>query len=1258
MAVDVYEAARFESLWERFESVAATPLDDPLGVETVVVPGRGWSSWMARRLAVSLGCWSGFRCLSAGQWMSETLETLLGPELAPRRESDALTWFVASELPGLLDDDDFAPVRGYLYRDGAGQDAQRLIDLSRNIGGLFDRYLLFRPELIAAWQQSLDWPYADSGRGSQPGERPVEVAWQRKLWQRVESASGFRPVAAMIDDLATRLDELDDDTRAELLPERLSLWLAGGVAPAMLSLIEVVGRYSDVSLFALAPATHFWSDMQGRRGLLRRLRDSQQSLHEFCRQNHVYLLHPLLASMAEPARQQQMLMVDCDAEPWQWHEIAAEPVAKVAQTFGTNNRNSARVSLPQVKRKSKQQADSPQMLLFSYDDDEDDVATANKSAVLRSLLDWLQQGIRAAREPKPQSLPRDSSVRIHNCHSAVREVEVLRDAIREALEDSPTLSPEEVVVLCPALDDYAPLIEAVFGGSKRSTEGQIPYQILGLSPRRERPFVDAWLRLLAALQSRFEASVILDLLACEPIRRRVGFDDSDVERIAEWIADAAIRWGLDAGHRVEEGQPDSDLNTWQFGLDRLLLGYAMPPGGGQLVGDTVALDRVEGLGGNSLGRLATLIDRLADWKRRLETSRSLTDWQSLLGRMTDVLLDAESDETGLQQILDALSSVATLANAAGFENEVSISVVAREIERLVEDAPGSSGFRAGGVTFCSLDAARCLPHRVVSLLGMNEATFPRRDRALGFDLMARRKQIGDVSPRDSDRQLFLDALLAAEDRFIVTYQGQDVRGKSQRSPSIVVEELLDLLDRCDEQRASHVGTTGISVDAVEVPSPPLAASEYSENSTAGERVRERGLQKSTPNSAPSPQPSPPKPVPNRDRSSLSGEREQSQGHSQRNGLTRLRDVICVRHPLQSFNPAYFDGQDDRLVSFDERSLDAARKLAGEPALPPRFADKPLESENDSREIRIEELARLISEPWRLFLASAGVGSLEIESDIEDRAALLLDGLDRWQLGDEWLDRLLLDEVTEEAIQRVLQRSGSVPDNGLGGVLLGQVGSEAAGIVAQMRDLNFVPGRERLEVDLDLGQYRITGRVDYWSDIGLRQVTFSEVGARQELKLWLHQLLASAVGSGPSSSAMMLGRGQSRIAFRSLEPEAARAQLTRLAELVEIARRSPLFFLASDASVEPLRKGKLQVDDEASVRKFLSDARGYFEEARGHATPPCEASHVRAAFAGVDPLSLTCSEVPGLEAFGYENLYLRMVREISVPMLDAATEVPQ
>jgi exodeoxyribonuclease V gamma subunit len=1173
MAVDVYEATRFESLWERFTRVIAAPLRNPLAIETIVVPGRGWSGWFARRLAVHFGCWSGFRCLAAGQWMAESLENLLGPELAPRREADALTWFVASELPALLDDEDFAPVRGYLYRDGAGQDAQRLIDLSRNIGGLFDRYLLFRPELIHAWQRSIDWPSADA-YGDVSGESPVEATWQRKLWQRVEQVSRFRSVDAMIEDLTVRLQSLDDDARHELIPERLTVWLTGGVAPATLSLIEAIGRHTDVSLFTLAPATHYWSDMRGRRELLRRLRDSHQSLHEFCRLNHVYLLHPLLASMGETARQQQMLMVDCDTDPWRQHEVDESEFAAAAVDGNEHPR-----SADPPSRDTHSQ--SRQMLLFS-DDDEEDVATSEPTPP-QTLLDWIQRGIRAAREPKRRSLPRDSSVRIHNCHSAAREVEVLHDAIREALEDAPSLQPEDIVVLCPDLHTYAPLIEAIFGGSKRKLDGQIPFQIQGLSSRQERPLVDAWLRLVAALQGRFEASVLLDLLACDPIRSRARFDQGDVEQIAEWIVDAKIRWGLDAEHRMAESQPESDLNTWQFGLDRLLLGYVMPPGGGQLVGETVALDRVEGLGGGTLGRLTVLLDRLADWKHRLESARSLSDWRPVLARMTDVLLDADTDAFGMQQILDALNTVASLATAAGFDSDVSISVVAREIERLVADTPTGGGFRSGGVLFCNLDAVRCLPHRVVALLGMNEATFPRRDRALSFDLLARHRQIGDVSPRDEDRQLFLDALLAAGERFLVTFQGQDVRGKSQRLPSIVVEELLDLIDRCD---------AGSDTDGT-------AAQPKS-----------------------------------------------------------LRDLICVRHPLQAFSPAYFDGADQRLISFDDRSLRAARQLASTPEPPPKFADQPLVIEDDSREIRIDELTRLITEPWRLFLASAGVGSLEIGTDVEDQTALLLDGLERWNIGDEWLQRLLLDELPDNVIQIVLKRSGGLPDNGLGDILLGQIGSEATGVIAQMNDLQFTPGRDRLEVDLNLSDFRITGKVDFWSESGIRQVTFSKVNARQQLRLWLHQLVAAAASDQPSHSAVMIGKAQSRVAFSPIENEPARQQLTRLCELVEITRRSPLFFLASDAAVEPVRKGKVQFDDAESVRKFLSDTRGYFEEARGHDVPPCEAPDVRTAFAGVNPLELTCRDMPGLEEFGDENLFVRMVREISVPMLSAVGEVSQ
>jgi len=52
-------------------------------------------------------------------------------------------------------------------------------------------------------------------------------------------------------------------------------------------------------------------------------------------------------------------------------------------------------------------------------------------------------------------------------HATWREIgipaDVLRDAITHMLADDPTLEPRDIVVMCPDIDAYAPLIQAGFG---------------------------------------------------------------------------------------------------------------------------------------------------------------------------------------------------------------------------------------------------------------------------------------------------------------------------------------------------------------------------------------------------------------------------------------------------------------------------------------------------------------------------------------------------------------------------------------------------------------------------------------------------------------------------------------------------------------------------------------------------------------------------------------------------------------------------
>jgi exodeoxyribonuclease V gamma subunit len=57
----------------------------------------------------------------------------------------------------------------------------------------------------------------------------------------------------------------------------------------------------------------------------------------------------------------------------------------------------------------------------------------------------------------------DASLRVHACHTRLRELEVLRDALLDARSARPDLKPSDIVVMMPDIHAYLPLIPAVFG---------------------------------------------------------------------------------------------------------------------------------------------------------------------------------------------------------------------------------------------------------------------------------------------------------------------------------------------------------------------------------------------------------------------------------------------------------------------------------------------------------------------------------------------------------------------------------------------------------------------------------------------------------------------------------------------------------------------------------------------------------------------------------------------------------------------------
>lgn len=397
--------------------------------------------------------------------------------------------------------------------------------------------------------------------------------------------------------------------------------------------------------------------------------------------------------------------------------------------------------------------------------------------------------------------PDDPSLRVHVCHSPMRELEVLRDQLLAAF-DAPDadgrgpLRPHEVLVMLPDVATYAPYVRAVFD-SREEGLPSIPFQIADRPPASTWSLSRGALALLDLVESRRATSEVLALLDVPAIRDAAGIDEADLETVHRLVQEAGVRWGTDAAHRARRFDfPPYDATTWRAGIRRLVAGHAL----GAVEG--VVVDTVPAAGATA-GDLA-LLGRFLDWADRLhaqldalEDDRPLVDWIAATDALLESMLRPQDQEErqALGTLRAGLRALRTQVEVAEIDVAVPLSVFRDRVAFDLSDERAGTGFLDGGVTFCAYKPMRVVPHRVVAMLGLDVKGFPRRDHAAPFDLRAALHHAGDRSLREDDRQLFLDTILSAGERLHLSYVGRSLKDNEERPPSVVVDELLDVVDR-------------------------------------------------------------------------------------------------------------------------------------------------------------------------------------------------------------------------------------------------------------------------------------------------------------------------------------------------------------------------------------------------------------------------------------------------------------------------------
>ena len=1042
-----------------------TPLKDVFKAETVVVQNAGMARWLSMEMAQTAGISANTKFLFPAEFMWDLLR-LVSPEIPEHSQCapDTLRFHIFEELSNNFKN--YPELHHYILNSNEVNQLHTW-ELSCQSARLLDQYLFYRSEWINTWEKTAD----NSSTNTAKEENHWSNHWQARLWNRCIRDKKLLHWLALQEQFSQNLDSIDES----LLAERICFFSMSALSPGYVELLGGIAHKTDIHIFIINPCEDvYWGDIQSPKTHAKLDKEEQ---------GYTEIGNPLLASLGKQGR---------------------DFIDKLLSLSEQNGVHSS-------------------------------VAGSNDNS---TLLGQIQHDIYNLKKPEfePHLSSIDGSILFNSCHTAMREVEVLHDRILAELDADCELVPSDIVVMMPDIEKYAPYIESVFS-SEITTQSnyksqKLPFSIADRDPQNIFKLIQALNKLLTLQDSRFDVEAVFELLEYDDIRQHFGLDQDQLHYCRELVLSTNIRWGISDNTREQSDLPNTEEHTWKYALDRMLLGYSLSnfqdnessnvDSGEQLFKSSrnlALLPYTEIEGNNALV--------LANFKCFLETIFVINDWQTdslgldkWLAKTYTLIQKISPESPDQQRIIKALSDLQLKADLADFELELSFVVYQKMLQQCLADISANEKYLGYGITFCALVPMRSVPFKIVALMGMNDGEFPRQDSSPSFDLMAEKKRRGDRSRRDEDRYLFLESILAARSKLLISFMGQSIKDNSELAPSILVSELLDTI------------TINSGIEAEDW-------------------IVQHPLQAFNPKYF----------LPSFSSSSSSTEQKMS-------SKDQYKQVIS--HPLFSYASQY--------LQLNKKNI-APENLPAQTLNDGEFISAPLEALGDEfKYISLFELISFFKNPARAFLKTRfSIQTYDFEKELNIREPFELESFK-----DREIRNLILSSTTTEDTEinqkkLIARAKGLLPYGQIGDEIFSKEKHTIDVFKELLMDVDYLPDHQ---VSISFGDFHLEGKLDQLTTNGryIKQVT--QPYAADFIDIWLTHLCLNAYAS--SKPDMSLNRctefHSPEKSFRLDPVNDAKQQLKVLLEHYWQGLHFPLLFFPKSAFACYSKKGSESIPD--------------------------------------------------------------------------------
>jgi len=422
----------------------------------------------------------------------------------------------------------------------------------------------------------------------------------------------------------------------------------------------------------------------------------------------------------------------------------------------------------------------------------------------------------------------DRSLQILGCPDPGREIEEIREQILDAVSDGTVSQLNEIVVYLPDTSAYVPFINRVFNRYSPFDKEYIPFCILGTSGKTTH-FAQGMTALFALLQGRFDRTHVFELLRNPIVQCTRSIPVDSIVVWENWAEELAIFRGYNRQHREtmgDTGETCTDAHTFELGMARLALAellegpveldfYETSHDGTRIALPVIPYRDFNTSDRANLEQFCSTIETLRSDIGNLRTCAGETGLQETIDTLQELVtdwfgkipdtpdIDGAVEGSVRKSFLDGIATIPLQSSLVGRDTIPFEEFVSTIAGCLPEDTPMHASAWTGGVTFAPLTPAMVVPHTVVFAGGLDDTAFPGSNQHPSWNLLAKKRIVGDFDQVRANRFAFLELLHAARKRLVLTYRSRNMQKEEELNPSSVLLELESFLTECGLIKVSN-----------------------------------------------------------------------------------------------------------------------------------------------------------------------------------------------------------------------------------------------------------------------------------------------------------------------------------------------------------------------------------------------------------------------------------------------------------------------